>query len=240
VKVDYGIDAPAVIRNLALIGAICILAAVLASRFINVSAFLWPRLTVLITGILCLLEAGLMLLYSTWGKFRHRDKMLAMVSWSGNERVLDVGTGRGLLLIGAAKHLSSGTAVGLDVWSQRDLSGNAMSATERNLQLEGVADRCTLVTENAQKLSFADAGFDVVLSNLCLHNIPAREERDRACAEIVRVLKPNGHVVISDYKNSRQYAHAFRKLGLTIERTSWDPLTFPPLRTLTAVKGDGA
>ena len=44
-----------------------------------------------------------MLVYSKWGKFRHRDRMLNMIAWRGDEHVLDVGTGRGLLIIGAAK-----------------------------------------------------------------------------------------------------------------------------------------
>ena len=76
-------------------------------------------------------------------------------------------------------------------------------------------------------MSFPDASFDIVLSNLCLHNIPKREKRDRACAEIARVLKPGGRAIISDYKNSARYADSFRKLGLRIEQTSLDPLTFP-------------
>ena len=35
---------------------------------------------------------------------------------TGDEKVLDVGCGRGLLLIGAAKRLKSGKATGIDVW----------------------------------------------------------------------------------------------------------------------------
>jgi predicted nicotinamide N-methyase len=42
-----------------------------------------------------------------------------------NGQVLDVGTGRGLLLIAAAKKLSgSGRAVGIDIWKASDLSEN--------------------------------------------------------------------------------------------------------------------
>ena len=49
-----------------------------------------------------------MVLYSKFMKFRHRDKMLGMVNWRGDERVLDVGTGAGLLLVRAAKKLNTG------------------------------------------------------------------------------------------------------------------------------------
>jgi len=46
----------------------------------------------------------------------------------GGEHVFDVGTGRGLLLIGAARRLTSGKGIGIDVWSTKDLSGNSLEA----------------------------------------------------------------------------------------------------------------
>jgi cyclopropane fatty-acyl-phospholipid synthase-like methyltransferase len=42
----------------------------------------------------------------------------------GDETVLDVGYGRGLHLIGAAKRLTTGKAPGVDIWQAEDLSGN--------------------------------------------------------------------------------------------------------------------
>src|SRR5438045_1973558 len=185
---DYGIDAPGVVRNLLVIGAL------LLGGLVAFPATLRPfRGAMLWTGIAVVVEGLLMLLYAKWGKFRHRDRMLAAVDWKGNERVLDVGTGRGLLLIGAAKKLTSGgRGVGIDVWSTKDLSGNAKERTEENAALEGVADRVQLLSEDARKTSFPDASFDVVLSNLCLHNIPERDGRAAACREIVRVLAPGG------------------------------------------------
>jgi arsenite methyltransferase len=45
------------------------------------------------TGSACLFQGLAMILYAKVGKFRHRDRMLARVTWTGNETVLDVGTG---------------------------------------------------------------------------------------------------------------------------------------------------
>jgi cyclopropane fatty-acyl-phospholipid synthase-like methyltransferase len=53
--------------------------------------------------------------------------------------LLDVGTGRGLLMIGAARRLTSGKAVGIDIWNVEDLSGNALKRTEDNIRAEGRA-----------------------------------------------------------------------------------------------------
>ena len=94
-----------------------------------------------------------MLDYSLRRKFRHRDKMLAMIQWRGDEQVLDIGTGRGLLLIGAAKRLTTGHVVGIDIWSKKDLSDNRLERAEFNIKAEGVADRCELLSEPAQKIS---------------------------------------------------------------------------------------
>ena len=76
-----------------------------------------------------------------------------------------------------------------------------------------------------------------MVSNLCLHNIPAAAAREKACREIVRVLKPGGIAVISDFKNTADYAKAFQAAGLKAERGGPHLFsTFPPLRVVVARK----
>jgi arsenite methyltransferase len=60
--------------------------------------------------------------------------------------VLDLGCGRGAVLVLVAKLLPRGTAAGIDLWLTQDQSGNAVGATWRNAEAEGVADRVELVT----------------------------------------------------------------------------------------------
>jgi SAM-dependent methyltransferase len=193
--------------------------------------------SMLYSAVIFLVPAVLMLIYAKVGKFRHRDRILAKVLWTGAETVLDVGAGRGLLLIGAAKRLTTGHATGIDIWNAEDLSGNGPEALLANIALEGVGDRTTVKSEDARKMSFPDGSFDVVLSNLCLHNIYDKPGRTKACAEIARVLKPGGVAVISDYKLMREYHEEFEKSGLAVETypPDWTG-TFPPLRILMARK----
>jgi arsenite methyltransferase len=235
-KPDYGIDAPGVIRNLLVIGA----ALFIASFFISVIriGFVIIELkdAARSSGLSCMVGGILMLLYAKWGKFLHRDRMLKMISWRGDEQVLDVGTGRGLLLVGAARLLKSGKATGIDVWSTKDLSGNSLERTQANIEVEGVKGRVELKSDDARKLSFPDASFDVVLSNLCIHNIPDNEGRAQACREIARVLKPGGTALISDYIKTGFYQKIFAKSGLKVSRTSMNLLSFPPLRVVKAEK----
>jgi arsenite methyltransferase len=238
-KVSYGIDAPGVIRNLALGGVTLFLIALFLPTIELGPVVLLTRPGFYIGAIAMFVPVVLMLLYSTMGKFRHRDRMIALAHLRGDEQVLDVGTGRGLLLAGAAKHLTIGRAVGIDIWSQKDLSSNNQAATQANLEAEGVADRCELRSEPAQAMRFSDGSMDAVFSLMCIHNIPAAAERDAACREIARVLKPGGVAVISDYKNTGRYADVFNESGLAVER-KWFPFdTFPPVAVVVAKKGAG-
>ncbi|MGB6743579.1 MAG: methyltransferase domain-containing protein, partial [Terracidiphilus sp.] len=105
------------------------------------------------------------------------------------------------------------------------------------INLEDVAAKTTVKSEDARQMSFADASFDVVLSNLCIHNIYDREGRKKACMEIARVLKCGGVAVISDYKHVREYARIFAAAGLLVNLYSPDWLrTYPPLRIVVARK----
>ena len=236
-KPNYGIDAPGVIRNFFVASAVCFgLALGVRSLTIgHVHLDFYPGL--LYSAAWFALPGILMLIYSLVGKFRHRDRILAKVPWTGAEAVLDVGAGRGLLLIAAAKHLTTGHATGIDIWNAEDLSGNVPQALLANISLEGVADKTTVKSEDARQMSFADESFDVVLSNLCLHNIYEQPGRLKACREIARVMKKGGLAVISDYKLVAEYTGEFRACGMTVEMFPRDWVgTFPPLRILVARK----
>jgi arsenite methyltransferase len=236
-KPDYGIDAPGVIRNLLVIGVALLLLG-----------WFWPQIKIgpvifiirsaaWFTGAALIIEGILMILYSKWGKFRHADRMLNTVTWKGSENVLDVGTGRGLLMIGAAKRLSTGKSVGIDIWSAKDLSGNAMEATLRNAELEGVRDKVDVQNGDATAMKFPNASFDVILSNACIHNIPGGKARAQACSEIVRVLKPGGVALISDFIHTAGYVKAFKAAGATASRTGMNFLfTFPWMRVVEVRK----
>ena len=233
---NYGIDAPAVLRNLFLFGTLAILVAAqpypihLGPVFVTHTGFYWM-------GGIVLGEAFLYLLYVKVGKLRHRDHILALHRWRGDEQVLDVGCGRGLLLAGAAKLVPDGQATGIDGWSQVDMGANSPAATQRNLEIEGVANRCTILSVPAQEITFPDNTFDVIVSNLCLHNIYNRDQRSEALKQIARVLKPGGVALLSDYKHTREYTRTLRALGLAVTRRRGNLLaTFPPLPIVIARK----
>jgi ubiquinone/menaquinone biosynthesis C-methylase UbiE len=176
------------------------------------------------------LQALLMLWTSLVGKRVAAGQLLEQARLRGDERVLDVGCGRGLLLLGAAQRLPRGRAVGLDLWNAADLSGNARAATEANARALDVLERVELVDGDMCTMPFADEEFDAVVSSLAVHNVYDAAGRDRALAEIARVLRPGGRVLLQDFRHTADYAASLRAAGFEdVHRRLVNPLLmFPP------------
>jgi arsenite methyltransferase len=239
-KPNYGLDAPGVVRGFLMGGPALVITGLLLSRYartVESRPLTTLGNTMLCMGIVLFLEAFLMLGSSYYGKFRARDRLLESLHLQGNENILDVGCGHGLLLIGAAKKLPRGRAFGIDLWSQVDQGDNSREATLENARIEGVGDLVEVRDGDMRKLPFADAKFDAVIANLAIHNIGSREGRREAIREIARVLKPGGQVALMDFKHVAQYAADLRTSGLPNARVSsasfW---IFPPVRTATGRK----
>ncbi len=103
-------------------------------------------------------------------------------------RALDVGCGTGRLL--AALH---------GAWPGMKLTGIDLSRPylDEARRLIGRTARVKLGEAAAESLPFADASLDLVVSSFLLHELP-KEIRAKAIAEMARVVKPGGLVVIVD------------------------------------------
>jgi arsenite methyltransferase len=212
----YGFDAPDIMRNFLIVGAIGVMAGLLSITLFSHTALHIAGFIVLAFCSIALILGLSMYGYGVHGKFVMRDFMLNKIHWKGDETVLDVGTGRGLFLVGAAQKLTTGKSIGIDIWNQEDLSGNNAANAYKNAEIAGVLDKVTILNEDAQKMSFANHTFEVVFSMFCIHNIPTKEGQEKACFEIARVLKPNGRALIGDYIPTHSYAKYFEKAGLQV------------------------
>ncbi len=243
-KVDYGIDAPDVLRRFALLGVVAVAAGLLC---FCVPASLAPAGVMPAIGAACVgtgawffAIASLMVWGSKVGKLRLRDSMLAGIPWRGDEQVLDVGCGHGLMLIGAAGRLTTGRTVGIDIWQAEDQAGNSPRATLQNIRSQYVERQAVLIHADARDMCFADERFDVVLSSWALHNIYSASGRERALREMVRVLKPGGRLAIVDIRHGRQYEQILTSAGLEqVRRRGPHFLFFIPSHVVTAVKSAG-
>jgi SAM-dependent methyltransferase len=231
-RAEYGIDAPGVVRNFFLLAAACLVGAGFAAW-----VFPWLAPPLACIGLTFGLQGGVMLWGSKVGKLRLRDRVLDALALRGDERVLDVGCGHGLMLLGAAKRLTTGRAVGIDLWQKEDQAGNSRAATLENARREGVADKVELHDGDARNMPFPDASFDVVLSSWAIHNIYDREGRAKALREIVRVLKVPGRLALVDIRHTAEYVDELTKTGLQlVQRSSPNFLFVIPSHVVTAEK----
>jgi SAM-dependent methyltransferase len=240
---SYGIDAPYAAAFLAVAAALMIVAALVSAIDSGRGWLFLPALFVLACAA-CFFHTTLR------GKFLVWAELLDKLGLRGDERILDMGCGRGAVLLMAAQHLTTGRAVGVDLWRTFDQSGNSAEATQRNAIAEGVADRVELHTGDMTALPFADNSFDVVVSSLAIHNISGRAGREKAIDEAVRVLRPGGRLMIADIRATRQHQTQLARLGmsdLTRRGLGWRFWWGSPLaatRLVTATKperrmGDG-
>ena len=240
-KPHYGIDAPPVIFQLVLAAIACLVAGVisyklLVSHHANIAFIL--LISFLLNSGINFIFAILMLWSSLFGKLYMRDKMIDLLNLQGNEHVLDVGCGRGLLLIGVAKQLNpNGKVAGIDLWRHEDLSNNKESQTRENARLAGVSDRVELISGDMTKMQFNNNQFDAIVSSLAIHNVPTHEGRFKAMQEIDRILKPGGRLIILDFQHTRDYQQSLKQMGwadVTLSRRYF--IMFPPVRLIIGMK----
>ncbi len=122
--------------------------------------------------------------------FRQRIADLARLQ--PGEIVLDVGCGTGTLAMVARQRVGeTGRVSGIDP-SPQMIARASRKAVRRGLAIDfqvGVIEH----------LSFPDQSFDVVLSTFMMHHLPDDLKR-RGLAEIARVLKPGGRLLVLDMK----------------------------------------
>lgn len=158
-----------------------------------------------------------------------RAQIFDSLNLQGDETILDVGCGGGLLLNEAARRLKNGKATGIDIWSPHTGGGN-YDLLLKNARVEGVADKIEFKQADVRKLPFEDVSFDIIVSSGALHHI-SRERSDHVLAidEMLRVLKPGGRIALWDTSHMVEgYAGAMKSKGVESEvrKTIQSPFGF--------------
>jgi SAM-dependent methyltransferase len=105
------------------------------------------------------------------------------------ESILDIGCGSGVDTIFAAKMTGpTGKVIGIDLMPEM------LQRAKENLRFANL-DNVTYRETSAEKLSFPDMTFDVVISNGVFNLVP---DKTKALSEVFRVLKPEGRLMIAD------------------------------------------
>lgn len=134
-----------------------------------------------------------LLLRVVWGRSerRYREAVVDLARVTAGESVLDVGCGTGTQAI-ALKHRvgEAGKVNGID--ASPEMAARARSKAAK----AGVDIDFQVMT--AERLLFADAALDAVLSTTVIHCLP-HDVRRRAIVEMHRVLKSKGRLLLIDF-----------------------------------------
>lgn len=113
-----------------------------------------------------------------------RDAAIARADLSPDDVVVDVGTGTGFVIQGLAPRVAK--VYGFDA------SPEMLDVARRNLAR---FDKVELQVAPGQKLPLPDSSVDAAFGNMYLHHAP---DPAAAIAELARVLRPGGKLVLTD------------------------------------------
>ena len=211
-KADYGQDMPGIIVAVSILALVLLALAFWQYRQNAVNQSSQCSITSMILAsiaVIFIFIAFIGIWSSRFGKLILRDKVLSKLAINGSESILDIGCGRGLLLIELAKKIPQGKATGVDLWLGNLEYKNSPQMVLDNASVEGVSNRIEVITADALALPFNNNSFDMVTTSLMMHHLT---DIYKALNEMVRVLKPGGTLVIADV-NSKRYVPILKSLG---------------------------
>ena len=136
-----------------------------------------------------------------FGKYDTGPRRVVNEAIEDNDNILDLCTGTGTNAVNIAKKNASVKIVGIDI-------SNNMLAVAKSKLKKGKLLNVEFFLMDAGEMSFENESFDKVLLSLVLHEM---EEEIAASIinEAIRVLKPNGEILITEWERSRSF---FRKV----------------------------
>lgn len=167
-----------------------------------------------LAGCLSLLAVAALLWADLRGRYRLCDAAMSAIEWRGDERVLEVGDGSGLMLLAALRR--SPTVHGAGAITSG--AGAAIDGLAAHARDAGVADRVAAVRADAGRLPFDDGAFDIVCSAWDARIVGA--DHDAAVVEMVRVAKPQGWLAVVNFGDMRRTVTLLRALGCADVRCS--------------------
>eukprot|EP00746_Dinoflagellata_sp_MGD_P069402 gnl/MRDRNA2_/MRDRNA2_284299_c0_seq1.p1 gnl/MRDRNA2_/MRDRNA2_284299_c0~~gnl/MRDRNA2_/MRDRNA2_284299_c0_seq1.p1 ORF type:complete len:247 (-),score=32.64 gnl/MRDRNA2_/MRDRNA2_284299_c0_seq1:62-727(-) len=194
-------------------------------------------------GALYFITGAVMLLSSLVFKRRHAENVLMKyIPDFGAGRILDVGTGHGLMLFTALQvaeraGCTNAHGTGIDIWNNFDQASNSAEQTMKNAHALGLQDRVTLKDADARSLPFENDSFDVVVSSYMVHNLSKADDRASVIREMLRTLRPGGTLIVTDINYTKQYAQVAESImGVSAQLTKCNGMFCLLTRSMIATK----
>jgi SAM-dependent methyltransferase len=169
------------------------------------------------------------------GKFQEKiyNLIIQNLGSAVDGRILDIGSGNGVLAVKLAQQLDKAEVTGIDYWgSDWEYS---KSVCEKNARIGGVADRVHFQKGDAACLEFASDAFDGATSNLTFHEVRSVEDKRDVLREALRVVKPGGRFAFVDYFYDPKFYGNAAEFEAYLNGLKLSQSTLKPLRDIIAI-----
>jgi len=130
------------------------------------------------------------------------EHALRLVKARQRGRALDIGTGPGQIVLKLAYRLSLWKFVGVD----RSPAMIERAGAGLESAINDLAGRVEFQQADGNRLPFPDSSFDFVMCNSVLHHL---EEPKKLLAEMARLVKPAGAILLRDLRRPSRLAFPF-------------------------------
>jgi len=126
-----------------------------------------------------------------------RKKAIRLLKKDNPQHILDVATGTADMALMAYKILRPAQITGIDI------SEGMLELGRKKIEKEQLGDKIHLHTGDSETIKFAENTFDAVMVAFGVRNF---ENLENGLAEMLRVLKPGGRLVVLEFSKPRQKA----------------------------------
>ncbi len=148
-------------------------------------------------------------------------------------RILDIGSGNGVLAVKLAQQHREVTVVGIDYWG-KDWE-YSKEVCDKNARIAKVESRVHFQKGDAAALEFAPDSFDGAISNLTFHEVQSVTDKRAVVQEALRVVKPGGTFAFVDYFYAEKYYGKAVEFESYLRDQKLSQLEYKPLREMLAL-----
>jgi SAM-dependent methyltransferase len=159
--------------------------------------------------------------------------LLQSLGTSIRGKILDIGTGNGVLAIQLAQQAGEVKVVGMDTWG-KDWE-YSKSVCEKNSRVGGVEGRVHFQKGDAARLEFPEDTFDGAISNLTFHEVRSAADKREVVREALRVVKPGGRFVFVDYFHEAKFYGEMAEFEEYLKGLKLSQFEYKPLREVMAI-----
>ena len=169
------------------------------------------------------------------GKLQEKfyDLIIKSLGKNVKGRIIDIGSGNGVLAAKLAQQYENIEIVGIDYWG-KDWE-YSKSVCEKNAQIAKVENRVHFQKGDAAKLDFANDAFDGAISNLTFHEVKSAADKRTVIQEALRVIKSGGTFAFIDYFYDEKYYGNKLEFEKFLRGMNLANLEYKPLRDLIVI-----